>query len=149
MLASFIVALVIQSVPVPPGMPNSAPCPDGGSECSAPETEWWHNGPDAAFKEGDTIKIAGLVHARRSGAWVLQSSATIFEDPIPARSGPGRHELVARIAGSPYRRIYATGRQCHRARSVIVASTRQAEAEAGTRGTIPGAGFAPLCIPID
>jgi len=149
MLTAFIVALVVQPVPTSSGIPTSALCPNGRNEGCPSETEWWHNDPEAAFKEGDTIKIAGLVHTRRSGGWVRQSSANPFEDPIPAWSGPGRHELVARVAGSPYRRVYATGRQCHRARSAIVASTRQAEAEARTRGIMLSVGFAPVCIPID
>lgn len=148
MLTAFIAVFIIQSVPPSSGIPKSAPCPNGRSECCPWEREWWHDNPEAALKDGDTVEIAGLMHVRRSGGWFPQSSANPFED-LTARSGPGRHELVARVAGSPYRRVYATGRGCHRARSAIVASTRQAEAEAQARGIILGGGSAPVCIPLD
>ena len=148
MLTAIIVAFLIQPDPTSSGIPNSAPDQTGRGECCLLEREWWHGAPESAAKDGDTIEIAGLVHVRRSGAWFRESSAIPMDD-FTGRSGPGRHELVARVAGSLYRRVYESGRQCHRARSVIVASTRQSEAETRARDIMLASGSAPVCIPID
>jgi hypothetical protein len=148
MLIALIMVFVTQSVPTSSGILQSAPCPTDQDEYCPSGREWWHSDPEVAFKDGDTLAIAGLTHVRRNGSWIRDSSAIPIED-LTDRSGPGRHELVARVEGSLYRRVYATGRQCHRARSVIVASARQAEGEARTRGSMLGGGSTPVCIPID
>src|SRR3712207_6224456 len=98
MLTAFIAVAVVQSVPTSAGSPTSAPDSNGRVECCLSEREWWHGDPQATPKDGDTIEIAGLVHVRRSGGWFRESPAIPLED-LADRTGPGRHELVARVAG--------------------------------------------------
>jgi hypothetical protein len=148
MLTALFVTLALQSVLSSPAIPQSTPCSDNRDESCQWAGEWWHSETEAPFRDGDTVEIAGLTHVRRSGGWFREAAAIPLED-LTHRAGPGRHELVARVVGSIYRRVYATSRQCHRARSVIVASTRQAEGEAPARSINPEDSSAAVCIPID